>query len=85
MSFNFDLFDYEFNFSNDNEKLFDVYYINYCGNEIFLNNQITIDNSLPVFNIEKTIYINQLVNNEYPYINVTIKMKNDNVSDIYLY
>ncbi len=85
MSFNFDLFDYEFNFSNDNEKLFDVYYINYCGNEIFLNNQITIDNSLPVFNIEKTIYINQLVNNEYPFVNVTIKMKNDNVSDIYLY
>ncbi len=85
MSLNFDLFDYEFNFSNDNEKIFNLYYISYCGNEISLNTQITIDKSIPVFNIEKTIYFNQLVNNEYPYVNITIKMKNYNVSNVYLY
>ena len=84
-SFNFDLFNYDFNFLNDNEKIFNIYYINYCGNEISLNTQITIDNSLPVFNIEKTIYIMQLVNNEYTDENITIKMKNYNISNVNLY
>ena len=85
ISFQFDLFDNDFNFNSENEKIFNLYYINFCGNEINLNTEIKLDNSFPVFYIEQTIYINPKVNNEFPEIDIPIKMKNYNLNEVYLF